>query len=46
MTEIFAFHDIHPQAPVHFMVIPKKHIAIAGGRDDRTTPRCLDGCSR
>ena len=25
--EIFAFHDIAPQAPVHFLVIPKKHIA-------------------
>jgi histidine triad (HIT) family protein len=25
--EIFAFHDIHPQAPVHFMMIPKKHIS-------------------
>jgi histidine triad (HIT) family protein len=25
--DIFAFHDIHPQAPVHFMVIPKQHIA-------------------
>ena len=25
--EIFAFHDINPQAPVHFMVIPKRHIA-------------------
>jgi histidine triad (HIT) family protein len=24
--DIFAFHDIHPQAPVHFMVIPKQHI--------------------
>jgi len=24
--EIFAFHDIHPVAPVHFMVIPKLHI--------------------
>jgi len=24
--EIFAFHDIKPQAPVHFLVIPKKHI--------------------
>ena len=25
--EVFAFHDIHPQAPVHFMMIPKRHIA-------------------
>ena len=22
-----AFHDIHPCAPVHFMVVPKAHIA-------------------
>jgi len=26
-NEIFAFRDIHPVAPVHFMVIPKVHIA-------------------
>lgn len=25
--EIFAFHDIHPQAPVHFMIVPKRHVA-------------------
>jgi len=25
--DILAFHDIHPVAPVHFMVIPKLHIA-------------------
>ena len=24
--EIFAFHDISPQAPVHILVLPKKHI--------------------
>lgn len=24
--EIFAFHDIHPIAPVHFLVIPKRHV--------------------
>lgn len=24
--EMFAFHDIHPVAPVHFMLIPKQHI--------------------
>jgi histidine triad (HIT) family protein len=25
-AEVLAFHDIHPQAPVHFMLIPKRHI--------------------
>ena len=25
--ELFAFEDIHPQAPVHVLIIPKKHIA-------------------
>jgi histidine triad (HIT) family protein len=24
--EIFAFHDINPWAPVHFLIIPKLHI--------------------
>jgi histidine triad (HIT) family protein len=24
--EFLAFHDVNPQAPVHFLVIPKKHI--------------------
>lgn len=24
--EILAFHDINPQAPVHILIIPKKHI--------------------
>ena len=24
--EVIAFHDLNPQAPVHFLVIPKKHI--------------------
>ena len=28
--EILAFHDINPAAPVHFMIIPKKHIASLG----------------
>jgi histidine triad (HIT) family protein len=26
-AEILAFHDIQPAAPVHFMLVPKKHIA-------------------
>lgn len=25
--EIIAFHDIHPIAPVHFMIVPKAHVA-------------------
>lgn len=25
--EILAFRDINPQAPVHILVIPKKHIS-------------------
>jgi Diadenosine tetraphosphate (Ap4A) hydrolase and other HIT family hydrolases len=25
--DVLAFHDIHPAAPVHVLVIPKKHIA-------------------
>jgi histidine triad (HIT) family protein len=25
--EVLAFHDISPQAPVHVLVVPKKHIA-------------------
>ncbi|MDP2759753.1 MAG: histidine triad nucleotide-binding protein [Sideroxyarcus sp.] len=24
--EVLAFHDIHPVAPVHFMLVPKQHI--------------------
>lgn len=27
--DILAFYDIDPQAPVHFLVIPKKHIGSA-----------------
>ncbi len=25
--DVLAFHDIRPLAPVHFMLIPKKHVA-------------------
>ncbi|MBO5659062.1 MAG: histidine triad nucleotide-binding protein [Duodenibacillus sp.] len=24
--DVIAFHDIHPQAPIHFLIIPKHHI--------------------
>jgi histidine triad (HIT) family protein len=25
--DVLAFHDIHPVAPVHFMLVPKHHVA-------------------
>jgi len=30
-NDILAFRDISPQAPVHFLVIPKKHISGPSG---------------
>lgn len=26
-SDVIAFHDINPVAPVHFMIVPKEHIA-------------------
>lgn len=28
--EVMAFYDINPQAPTHFLVVPKRHIARPG----------------
>ena len=25
--DVLAFHDVRPQAPVHFLMIPKEHVA-------------------
>jgi histidine triad (HIT) family protein len=25
--DLFAFHDVRPQAPVHFLIIPREHVA-------------------
>ncbi|MGE0797755.1 MAG: histidine triad nucleotide-binding protein, partial [Lautropia sp.] len=36
--EILAFHDIHPAAPVHFLVIPKRHLVNLYDADEREAP--------
>ncbi|MHB8623582.1 MAG: histidine triad nucleotide-binding protein [Sulfuricaulis sp.] len=33
---VLAFQDINPQAPVHILVIPKKHIATLNDLDQET----------
>ena len=33
-----AFHDINPQAPVHVLVIPRKHFASAQEADEADEP--------
>lgn len=32
--EVYVFHDINPVAPVHFMIIPKLHLASLAEADD------------
>lgn len=32
--EILAFHDIHPWAPVHFLMVPKAHLPSLAQVDD------------
>ena len=36
--ELLAFHDITPAAPVHFLVIPKRHIANIMDTDETDSP--------
>lgn len=33
--DVLVFHDIHPVAPVHFMLIPKVHVASLDDCDER-----------
>jgi len=39
---IYAFRDINPQAPVHVLIIPKKHMANALEADGETVARLFD----
>lgn len=41
---VYAFRDINPQAPVHVLVIPKKHLSSLNdtdSADDRELAECL-----
>ena len=47
--DMLAFHDIHPVAPVHFMMFPKKHIdslATAGDEDAAVLGRMMARAGR
>lgn len=42
---VLAFHDINPQAPVHFLVIPKAHITGAAdvtAENSHLVARCFE----
>src|SRR5476651_431844 len=42
--DMLAFHDIHPVAPVHFMIVPKEHVdslATVTGKDAAVLGRML-----
>jgi histidine triad (HIT) family protein len=43
--EVIAFNDLHPQAPVHFLVVPKKHIDSAADitrENSAVAARCFE----
>lgn len=35
---VYAFHDIHPVAPVHLLIIPKEHVASMADLEARHEP--------
>ena len=37
-ADVLAFHDIQPLAPVHFMLVPKKHMASLYDATDADAP--------
>ena len=36
--DVLAFHDINPAAPIHFLLIPKKHLVSLAEAQPEDTP--------
>lgn len=46
---VFVFRDIHPQAPVHALIVPKTHVSGLDGLEslpDATLAACLRAAAR
>jgi len=47
--DILAFNDIEPQAPVHILIIPKKHITSAAdvtGENSHLIAKCFEAIAK
>jgi len=47
--EVFAFHDVNPQAPVHVLVIPKRRVSTfheLQGRPEQEVGRFFQGVAK
>lgn len=40
-ADAVAFHDLNPQAPVHLLVVPTRHVANAAGTDSDEGERVM-----
>ena len=47
--QCYAFYDIEPQAPTHFLVVPKEHICCANAVDESNSvyvARCFEAVAK
>jgi histidine triad (HIT) family protein len=47
-SDVYGFHDVHPQAPVHVLFIPKKHVPSIQGvspQDGAILPALFDAAN-